>query len=205
MIEHMFDTVLAQGSLFGLVSVDFDRMFSSLRRVDLGEGAWLDYAPMWLTGHEAVYQRLVEVAPWRQPVVQMYDRQVVTPRLVAQVDPASHDAIPPIIDALSERYGVRLNQVSAGWYRSGGDSVAPHGDRIARERDSAIVATISLGGARRFLIKSKSGGESRSFSLGHGDLVVMGGSCQRTHEHGVPKVSGYVEPRIALMFRHRYN
>lgn len=201
----MFDTVLAQGSLFGLVSVDFDRSFASLRRIDLGEGAWLDYAPMWLTGHEAVYQRLVEVAPWTQPVVQMYDRQVVTPRLVARLEPEIHDAVPPIIEALSERYGARLDQVSAGWYRTGEDSVAPHGDRIARERESAVVATISLGGARRFLIKSKSGGPSHTFSLGHGDLVVMGGSCQRTHEHGVPKTSGYVEPRIALMFRHRYD
>lgn len=201
----MFDTMLAQGSLFGTAVVDFDRSFDTVRRVDLGEGAWLDYAPMWLTGHEAVYQRLVEEADWKQPVVQMYDRQVVTPRLVARLDPDIHDVVPAIIDALSDRYGTRLDQVSAGWYRNGADSVAPHGDRVARERPRSIVATISLGGARRFLIKSKSTGVSHAFSLGHGDLVVMGGSCQRTHEHGVPKVSGYVEPRIALMFRHRYD
>jgi alkylated DNA repair dioxygenase AlkB len=94
--------------------------------------------------------------------------------------------------------------VSAGWYRDGNDSVAFHGDRIARERAEAVVATVSLGGARRFLIRPKSGGESRSFSLGHGDLVVMGGSCQRTWEHGIPK-SKSAEPRIALMFRHRYD
>jgi len=201
----MFDTVLAQGSLFGIAAVDFDRTFSTMRRVDLGEGAWLDYAPMWLTGHEAVYQRLVEAADWRQPVVQMYDRQVVTPRLVARLEPDVHDAVPSIIDTLSERYGMRLDQVSAGWYRNGEDSVAPHGDRVARDRPRAIVATSSLGGARRFLIKSKSGRASHAFSLGHGDLVVMGGSSQRTHEHGVPKTSGYVEPRIALMFRHLHD
>ena len=98
---------------------------------------------------------------------------------------------------------MRLHNVSAGWYRDGNDSVAFHGDRVARERPRALVATISLGHSRRFLIRPKLGGQSRSFSLGHGDLVVMGGSCQRTWEHGVPKVSS-AGPRIALMFRHDY-
>lgn len=203
MIEHMFDTMPAQPSLFGSEAVAFDSSFSRLDRIDLGEGAWLDYAPMWLRGHEIVFRHLADHAPWEQPVVQMYDRQVLTPRLVARFDPEIHDAIPPMVDALSDRYGIRLDQVSAGWYRTGADSVAPHGDRIARDRPKAIVATVSLGAARKFLIKSKSGGPSRSFSLGHGDLVVMGGTSQRTHEHGVPKVSK-ADPRIALMFRHRY-
>ncbi|MBW3666347.1 MAG: alpha-ketoglutarate-dependent dioxygenase AlkB [Actinobacteria bacterium] len=134
----------------------------------------------------------------------MYEREVLTPRLVARIDPGIHPVIPEMIDTLSSRYGRRLDQVSAGWYRDGRDSVAFHGDRVARELPDAIVATVSLGGARRFLIRPKSGGESRSFSLGHGDLVVMGGSCQRTWEHGVPKARS-AEPRIALMFRHLYD
>ncbi len=200
-IEHMFES--AQQTLFGSGAIEFDAAFSSLRRMDLGEGAWIDYAPMWLAGHEALFHHLADRAAWEQPVVAMYDRDVLTPRLVARFDPDIHEAIPPMVDALSDRYEVRLDQLSAGWYRTGADSVAPHGDRIARDRHHAIVATVSLGGARRFLIKPKSGGTSKSFSLGHGDLVVMGGSCQRTHEHGVPKVRR-AEPRIALMLRHRY-
>lgn len=203
-IEHMFDHALAQQSLFGTGAVEFDHAFSALQRIDLGEGAWLDYAPMWLSGHQALFDSLVERAAWEQPVVQMYDRQVLTPRLVARFGSDIHEAVPAMVDALSDRYGIQLDQLSAGWYRSGADSVAPHGDRIARDRHHAIVATVSLGGARRFLIKSKSGGPSRSFSLGHGDLVVMGGTCQRTHEHGIPKIRR-AEPRIALMFRHRYD
>lgn len=199
----MFDTRLDQQTLFGTAAVEFDSSFSALRRIDLGEQAWIDYAPMWLSGHEAIFRHLVDNALWEQPVVQMYDRRVLTPRLVARFDPGIHEVIPPMVDALSERYEVRLDQLSAGWYRTGEDSVAPHGDRIARDRHHAIVATVSLGGARRFLVKSKSGGASHSFSLGHGDLVVMGGTCQRTHEHGVPKARK-AEPRIALMFRHRY-
>lgn len=200
----MFETALQQGSLFGAGEVEFDQTFSTLKRIELGEGAWLDYAPMWLSGDEVLFDRLTRVADWDQPVVQMYEREVATPRLVARIDHDVHPVIPDLIEVLSNRYDIPLDQVSAGWYRDGRDSVAPHGDRIARDLPHSTVATVSLGGSRRFLIRSKQGGDSRTFSLGHGDLVVMGGSCQRTHEHGVPKTSSPVEPRIALMFRHTY-
>lgn len=202
----MFETsAISQASLFGDGAVSVDEDFSTLRRVDLGEGAWLDYAPMWLTGDEALFDTLARTAQWSQPVVRMYDREVITPRLTARIDPATHEVIPRMIEVLSDRYDVPLDQVSAGWYRDGRDSVAPHGDRIARDLPHATVATVSLGGSRRFTIRSKRGGRGRSFSLGHGDLVVMGGSTQRTHEHGIPKTTSAVEPRIALMFRHRYD
>lgn len=198
----MFDQ--HQTSLFGTGEIGFDEHYSSLRRVDLDETAWLDHAPMWLDGDESLLSVLASGAAWEQPVVTMYDREVVTPRLVATVDPGLHPIIPDIVEALTRRYRISLHRVSAGWYRDGNDSVAFHGDRIARERDQAIVATVSLGSARRFLIRPVEGGPSRAFSLGHGDLVVMGGSCQRTWEHSVPK-AGSAGPRIALMFRHDYD
>lgn len=201
----MFDSQISQSSLFGDAEVEFDRSFETLRRIDLGEAAWIDYAPMWLSGDESLFARLVETAEWSQPVVKMYDREVITPRLTARIDPSTHEAIPRMIDVLSDRYDMPLDQVSAGWYRDGRDSVAPHGDRVARDLPHATVATVSLGGSRRFTIRSKQGGGSRALSLGHGDLVVMGGSTQRTHEHGIPKTTSPVEPRIALMFRHRYD
>lgn len=193
-----------QGSLFGLGSVSIDSDFAELRRDRLDADAWLDYCPMWLSGDESLFDSLVEGAAWSQPVVHMYDREVLTPRLVAKVDLETHPILPEIVEALSDRYGVRLDQLSAGWYRDGHDSVAYHGDRIARERPRSTVATVSLGGARRFLIRRKDGGATRSYSLGHGDLVVMGGSCQRTWEHAIPKMAA-AEPRIALMFRHVYD
>lgn len=201
-LEHMFE--LNQASLFGAVPTVIDSTYSSLERVHLDEEAWLDYCPMWLSGDEDVFSALVEGASWSQPVVKMYDREVLTPRLVARIDPSLHPIVAEMIESLSERYGIALDQVSAGWYRDGRDSVAYHGDRIARERAEAIVATVSLGGARRFLIRPKGGGPARTFSLGHGDLVVMGGACQRTWEHSVPKAAS-ADPRIALMFRHLYD
>jgi alkylated DNA repair dioxygenase AlkB len=193
-----------QGSLFGSVPVSFDEGYSQLNRLQLDGTAWLDYCPMWLSGDQDLFGALVDGSDWAQPMVRMYDREVLTPRLVASVDPTVHEVVPRIVDSLSTRYGIKMDQVSAGWYRDGNDSVAYHGDRIARERPRSIVATVSLGGARRFLIRPKDGGETHSFSLGHGDLVVMGGSCQRSWEHAVPKTRS-AEPRIALMFRHIYD
>lgn len=203
-IEHMFAPESVQGSLFGFGAVGFDDRFSEVARVHLDDDAWLDYCPMWVSGDESLFDALVDSAEWSQPVVQMYDREVLTPRLVARVDPGVHPVLPELVDALSQRYRVHLDQLSAGWYRDGHDSVAYHGDRIARERPKSTVATVSLGGARRFLIRPKGGGDAATFSLGHGDLVVMGGSCQRTWEHAIPKVAS-AEPRIALMFRHVYD
>jgi alkylated DNA repair dioxygenase AlkB len=193
-----------QGSLFGSVPVSFDEGYSQLNRLQLDGTAWLDYCPMWLSGDQDLFGALVDGSDWAQPMVRMYDREVLTPRLVASVDPTVHEVVPRIVDSLSTRYGIKMDQVSAGWYRDGNDSVAYHGDRIARERPRSIVATVSLGGARRFLIRPKDGGETHSFSLGHGDLVVMGGSCQRSWEHAVPKTRS-AEPRIALMFRQIYD
>lgn len=193
-----------QSSLFGTGEISFDAGFSSLHRVELDDTAWLDHVPMWLDGDETLFSVLAEGAPWEQPVVTMYDREVVTPRLVASVEPGLHPVLPDIVETLSHRYGIALHRISAGWYRDGNDSVAFHGDRIARERDEAIVATVSLGSPRRFLIRPVTGGTSRAFSLGHGDLVVMGGSCQRTWEHAVPKATS-AGPRMALMFRHHYD
>jgi alkylated DNA repair dioxygenase AlkB len=78
--------------------------------------------------------------------------------------------------------------------------VAWHGDYVARRMTEALVATVSVGAPRRFLLRPKGGGPSIALSLGEGDLLVMGGSCQRTWDHCVPKVKR-AEPRIAIMFR----
>ena len=87
-------------------------------------------------------------------------------------------------------------------YRDGRDSVAWHGDTIGRHAaDGTLVAIVSLGEARRFLLRPKGGGATRKFALGHGDLLVMGGSCQRTWEHSVPKTTRPVGPRISIEFR----
>ena len=193
-----------QPSLFAESDPAADAGFSTLERIDLDPESWLDYAPGWLAGDARLYDALVDEVEWHQPEVRMYDKMMKTPRLVGQVDPSTHPVIPNLIEMLSERYDTRLDRVSAGWYRTGVDSVAWHGDRIARNLPHSIVATVSLGGPRRFLIRPKGGGQSSGFDLGRGDLVVMGGACQRMWEHTIPKATA-APPRIALMFRHAYD
>jgi alkylated DNA repair dioxygenase AlkB len=200
----MFAVSPLQPSLFGESEPIPDAGFAGLERLDLDPASWLDYAPGWLAGDARLYDFLADTVKWEQPEVRMYDKMVKTPRLVGHVDPVSHPVLGEMVELLSGHYGITMDRVSVGWYRTGADSVAWHGDRIARELPHSIVATVSLGGPRRFLIRPKGGGESTGFDLGRGDLVVMGGACQRLWEHTVPKVAA-APPRIALMFRHSYD
>jgi alkylated DNA repair dioxygenase AlkB len=191
-----------QRSLFGGGAPSIDAAFSTLRRVQLDATAWVDHAPGWLRGHEAVMEHLARTTAWKQPRREMYDRVVDVPRLVAALpdDGPGHPVIEDMRRALAARYGVELPHVSFGYYRDGRDSVAWHGDYVAREMDEALVATVSLGEPRRFLLRPTGGGRSVAFKLGWGDLLVMGGSSQRTWQHAVPKVARAGQ-RIAVMFR----
>ena len=192
-----------QLDLFGARRVDFDASFSELRRDELADGAWVDHVPGWVRGHDALFDELEVGLDWRTEKRRMYDRVVATPRLLASVPTSAvaGGAIEDMRRALSERYGEDFVRTTAALYRDGNDSVAWHGDTTARDMDTAIVATISLGQPRKFLLRPTSGGESIAYQLGRGDLVVMGGTCQRTWRHTIPKVAHAAGPRIAVMFR----
>jgi alkylated DNA repair dioxygenase AlkB len=179
-----------------------DASFATLRRVALDATAWVEHASGWLVGHAALFERLARTTTFHESRREMYDRTVDVPRLVAQLpeDGTGHAVIDDMRAALAARYGTALPHVSLAWYRDGRDSVAWHGDYVAREMDEALVATVSLGAPRRFLLRPVGGGRSIAFSLGWGDLLVMGGSSQRTWQHAVPKVA-HAEPRMAVMFR----
>ena len=101
---------------------------------------------------------------------------------------------------LSQRYGEAFTRTSLAYYRDGRDSVAWHGDYVARNMEQSLVGTVSLGGPRRFLLRPKSAARSLALSLGDGDLLVMGGTIQRTWDHAVPKMK-HAPPRISVMFR----
>ena len=191
-----------QRSLFGGAAPAIDATFATLRRRQLADSAWIDHAPGWLSGHEGVMEELVRTTRWQQPRREMYDRTVDVPRLVASLpdDGPGHPVLEDIRRALEARYHTPFPHVSLGYYRDGRDSVAWHGDYVAREMREALVATVSVGEPRRFLLRPMGGGKSHAMSLGWGDLLVMGGSSQRTWQHAVPKVA-HANPRIAVMFR----
>ncbi|HEU4734822.1 MAG TPA: alpha-ketoglutarate-dependent dioxygenase AlkB [Kofleriaceae bacterium] len=193
-----------QLDLFAAPSIGFDPAFAGLRRTELADGAWVDYVPGWVRGHDALFDQLERSLTWRTERRRMYDRVVPTPRLLASV-PAD-GLIEELRRALSARYGEDFVRTTAALYRDGDDGVAWHGDTTARDMDRAIVATVSLGQPRRFLLRPAAGlpagsGPSIGFQLGRGDLLVMGGTCQRTWRHAIPKVARALGPRIAVMFR----
>ena len=181
----------------------------SVRRVPLARGAWVDLRPGWLAGSGAVFGALVETVPWRAERRHMYDRVVDVPRLLCfygEDAPLPHPALAAARDALSAHYRPELGEPfrTAGLclYRDGRDSVAWHGDTTGRgSREDTMVAILSLGAPRALLLRPRGGGASLRYEIGHGDLLVMGGSCQRTWEHAVPKTARAVGPRISVQFR----
>ena len=181
-------------------------------RTVLNAGAWLDVSPGWLAGADGVFERLLTAVAWRAQRRAMYDRQVAVPRLLCFYgeDEALPDpALVAARDALNDQYSVELREpfVTAGLclYRDGRDSVAWHGDTIGRgSTHDTAVAIVSLGSPRTLALRPRGGGPTVvRHELGHGDLIVMGGSCQRTWEHAVPKTARTVGPRISVQFRHR--
>jgi alkylated DNA repair dioxygenase AlkB len=220
-------------------------------RIDLGGGAWLELVRGWSLAHAGLFELFRQSADWEEHERQMYERVVLVPRLVAScpgtrpgqpwtgeraVRVTPHHAtgvgvrrsaacLRQLQGVLSRRYEKALGSISLAYYRSGSDSVAFHGDRLGALRQDTVVAILSLGAPRHFLLRRAAGsveplpwallaagvgvvrrpgarGGTFALSVDAGDLLVMGGNCQETWEHSVPKQAG-AGPRIAVMFRER--
>jgi alkylated DNA repair dioxygenase AlkB len=177
-------------------------------RTPLSHGAWVDVQRSWLPDADEVFAALVREVPWRAERRAMYDRIVDVPRLTYTYmigEELPHPALTTAREALSDHYeaelGERFRTAGCCYYRDGRDSVAWHGDTVGRgSTHDTMVAIVSVGDPRRLALRPRGGGDSISVEMGHGDLVVMGGSCQRTWEHAVPKVAG-AGPRLSVQFR----
>lgn len=197
----MSTALLWQPSLFGSAEPAAAALgFVAARRTKLTEGAWIEEVPGWVGGSDALFEEIRAVAPWEEAERPMYDRIVAVPRLHTGVWADPPAAVLAMADAISERYGRDLRTISANLYRDGQDSVAWHGDRVGRVRADTVVAILTLGSARRLLLRPNGGGRSLAVEPQPGDLFVMGGTCQRTWQHSVPK-RAHAGPRICVMFR----
>ena len=184
----------------------------SVTRHPLSGGAWVDHLPGWVQGSDAVLEVLLGDIGWRADRRQMYEREVAVPRLLRWYGAGEALPHPLLTEARTEldrHYGSELGEpfVSAGMclYRDGRDSVAWHGDRTGRSAThDTLVAILALGDPRDLAFRPRGGGPvALRLPSGHGDLLVMGGSCQRTWERAVPKPTRALGPRISVQFRPR--
>ena len=183
----------------------FDHEFRRRRRHYLDETSWVDHVPGWLSGGDVVFAELLAHATWVQTTTKVWDQIRPEPRLTARWPERDW---PAILDEarrlLSRRYDIEFTSVAVNLYRDGSDSVAWHRDRIHRQLETPLVATISLGAMRQFRLRPR----DRTLPWSplvlrprSGDLIVMGGRCQQDWEHAVPKCAD-AKPRMSVTIRH---
>ena len=204
-------TVDFQASLFDTPAIGVGPLAGRVERRWLSRGAWVDVLPGWFEGADELFATMLSDVPWQAEQRPMYDNVVDVPRLLHHYgvgDPLPHPALVEAREALTAYYADELGEpfVTAGccYYRDGRDSVAWHGDKIGRGRSAdTMVAIVSFGSPRKLALRPVGGHTEAAYPLGHGDLIVMGGSCQRTWEHAIPKTSRPVGPRVSVQFRPR--
>ena len=210
-------SVLSQGSpeadliwqqcLFAFEEPAVDAAFTGATRTWLDPTSWVDVVPGWLSGADLVFAELVARLPWQQREVTMFGRRLPEPRLTHWWSLTDGVEPLPVLaqarEALIRHYSLPFDSIGCNLYRDGRDSVAWHSDRERYEREDPVVAIVSTGNPRPFQVRPKHGQHrpSRTWVLGQGDLLVMGGACQHDYEHCVPKtvVDG---PRLSMVFRH---
>lgn len=184
-------------------------------RTELGNGAWVELVEGFVADHTALMARLLETLPLEQANIKLFGRDVAMPRLTSwhgdegRAYSFSGKAFTPHawtaeLATLRDRLPGLFNSVLANYYRNGRDSVSAHSDdepELGPTKDNVLIASVSLGATRRFVLKNKTTGEVRTFELGAGSLLIMGGTTQTHWTHAVPKTSKPVGPRLNLTFR----
>ena len=193
--------IARQPSLFGWGEPSVDVRFAKAARLDLDATAWVEHVPGWVEGDEQLFEEVLARVSWRTEQMTIFDRVVDVPRLIGRIE--DDDAVPmlsKIRAAIASRYARPVGRPTFALYRGGEDSVAWHRDRPLKVLPESLVAVLTLGGARKFLVRPRGGGASHAFPIRGGDLMVMGGTSQRDFEHSVPKCK-QADPRIAVMYR----
>lgn len=181
-------------------------------------GSWLRYAPHFLDRSmaDALYAALCDTISWEQHHVRLFGRTLAAPRLSCWIGdigtaytysgirfephtwPAALSAVRSHLEAACD---TRFNSVLANLYRSGQDAMGWHSDDESELGAQPLIASLSLGGVRRFVLRPRAGGTGLHLDLAHGSLLLMGGDCQRLYRHALPRTRRPVAPRINLTFR----
>lgn len=187
-------------------------------RTELGKTSWVDLEPTWLdaTEADALLAILMAEQPWAARPIKVFGKEVMQPRLVAWCGDLPYkysgqvlEPVPftPTLDALNRRVvehvGVPFNHVLLNRYRDGRDNMGMHSDDERELGRDPIIAALSLGVTRKFVLRHKHRRKWRKhIQLTHGSLMVMGGACQHEFHHGVPKQASVTTERINVTFRY---
>jgi alkylated DNA repair dioxygenase AlkB len=186
-------------------AVDRPADVDSFERVQLDDTSWVDLSRGWLRDPGEVYDVLAAQVPWRQAALWRYDHPRLENRLSASCRPTlagPHPALLATHKALRRRYGVELSGVGLSWYRDGRDALGPHRDSDLRWCERTLVAVLTLGATRPWVLQPCRGAGPRvDLAPRTGDLLVMGGRAQADWLHGVPPVPGLREGRISVQWR----
>ena len=198
-----------QSSLFAAAS----------ERVAEAAGGTIRLVPGYLSILEAdaLFEKLRDLPGWRQDQIRVYGKTHPLPRLHRWFADSNEpyrwsgivmepEPFPEFLAGLRQRIdsdsGVHFNTALGNFYRDGRDGVSWHADDEPELGPKPVIASLSLGATRRFLLRKKADrAQCLAFSLTHGSLLWMLGDTQQVWQHSIPKASRTVGPRINLTFR----
>lgn len=193
-----------------IVTVD---LAAPVERTALDETSWVDVSRNWLGNADELFVHLRDTVAWRTSQLFRYDHVVEEKRLGASWHRGRQLPHPVLADVtrwIQRTYRAEFSGFSMIQYRDGGDGQGFHRDTDMRWLDDTIIAVLTLGATRPWLLRPRESrfadapvhGATHDLSPGSGDLLVMGGRCQADWEHSVPYLRGrVVEPRISLQWR----
>lgn len=186
---------------------------ATVERLDLTDGAWVDVVRRWVPDAQPVYEQLLATVPWATSQLFRYDHVVEERRLGSWWKPGNplpHPALAEATRILQHRYRVQFDGFGMIQYRDGDDGQAFHRDTDMRWLDDTIIAILTFGAQRPWLLRPRSNrhrdlpgkGATHDLAPAAGDLMVMGGRTQADWEHSVPYLVGQtVGPRISIQWR----
>jgi 2OG-Fe(II) oxygenase superfamily len=178
-----------------------------VERLVLDDTSWIDVARGWLRGADLVYEHLVATIAWTQGRVWRYERWIDEPRMGAggSLAKPGHPVLADAQKTITAKYGARFGGWGFAYYHDSRDSVAMHRDREMRWLDDTVVAILTMGAQRPFLVQRRNTRDrstARDLSPAAGDLMVFGGRFQSDWLHGVPKTRHAVRGRISAQWRY---
>jgi alkylated DNA repair dioxygenase AlkB len=186
-------------------------------------GAEVHLEPAWLEPGEAgaLFEALRAAIPWETYRIRLFSRDVDSPRLSCWIgDPdATYTysgtrfrpnpwpvVLEPVCERLARECGINFNSVLANLYRDGRDSMGWHSDDERELGAQPVIASLSLGATRRFVLKHRNDPSRKlALDLPHGSLLRMRGATQANYRHALPRTAKPIEARINLTFRRIIN